>query len=87
MKFRAKQELNPDLCDAGAVLRQLSYQANWSWSSHKRRNSTLIKTKKTIILSIFTDNKTESIYLFIAISNVVFLCTRFGHQLATKEKN
>ena len=28
MKFRPEQDLNPDLCNAGAVLRQLSYQAN-----------------------------------------------------------
>ena len=27
--FRPEQKLNPDLCDAGAVLYQLSYQANW----------------------------------------------------------
>ena len=29
MKDRPKWDLNPDLCDAGAVLYRLSYQANW----------------------------------------------------------
>ena len=28
-KFRPERGSNPDLCDAGAELRQLSYQANW----------------------------------------------------------
>ena len=28
-KFRSKRESNPDLCDAGAVLNRLSYQADW----------------------------------------------------------
>ena len=27
--FRPEQDSNPDLCDAGAVLHQLSDQANW----------------------------------------------------------
>ena len=27
--FRPGQDLNPDLCDTGAVLDQLSYLANW----------------------------------------------------------
>ena len=27
--FRPARDSNPDLCDAGAVLYQLSYQANW----------------------------------------------------------
>ena len=27
--FRPEQDLNPDLCDACAVLHPLSYQANW----------------------------------------------------------
>ena len=33
------RDLNPDLCDAGAVLYQLSYQANWEhvvmWVNYK----------------------------------------------------
>ena len=28
-KFRPARDLSPDLYDAGAVLYQLSYQANW----------------------------------------------------------
>ena len=28
-KFRPEGDLNADLCDAGAVLYQFSYQANW----------------------------------------------------------
>ena len=28
-KFKPRWHLNPDLCNAGAVLHQLSYQANW----------------------------------------------------------
>ena len=28
-KFKPRWHLNPDLCNAGAVLYQLSYQANW----------------------------------------------------------
>ena len=28
-KERPERDLNPDLCDAGAVLHQLSYAANW----------------------------------------------------------
>ena len=27
--FRPKQNLNPNPCNVGAVLSQLSYQANW----------------------------------------------------------
>ena len=29
MKERPEQDSNPDLCSAGVVLYQLSYQANW----------------------------------------------------------
>lgn len=29
MKFRLKRDLNPDLCDANAVLYELTYLANW----------------------------------------------------------
>ena len=29
MKGRPERDLNPDLCDAGAVLYELSFQANW----------------------------------------------------------
>ena len=35
-------DLNPDLCNVGAVLNQLSYQANWQllimWVDHKPVN-------------------------------------------------
>ena len=27
--MKSERDSNPDLCDAGAVLYQLSYQANW----------------------------------------------------------
>ena len=34
-KLRPELDLNPDLCDAGTVLHQLSYQANWEMVDHK----------------------------------------------------
>ena len=37
--FRPERNSNPDLCDAGGVLHQLSYQANWKlvimWVDYK----------------------------------------------------
>ena len=43
MKERPERDSNPDLCDAGAVLHQLSYQANWElvtkWVYDKPVNS------------------------------------------------
>ena len=42
---------NPDLCDAGAMLHQLSYQANWELVvlrvNHKPVNSSIEKRQKT----------------------------------------
>ena len=39
--------INPDLCDSGAVLHQLSYQANWElvdlWVNDKRVDSSIEK--------------------------------------------
>ena len=38
-KIKPERDSNPDLCDAGAVLHQLSYHANWGlvimWVNNK----------------------------------------------------
>ena len=55
--FAPERDSNPDLCDASAVLRQLSYQANWELvirakninvkisSIHSSNEISLIKTQ------------------------------------------
>ena len=43
-KFRPGRDSNPDLCDAGAVLHQSSYQRNWEFYSRATRTIAITRT-------------------------------------------